>query len=346
MKKLLLFILVLVMCLFVCACGEKGSSAKNDATKAESNIDSSSASESESETETEEQSEPEVVIYQFGDSITSPSGMFVFTPSADGFTNALGNTMNETYLLPVDEAESNNPYAADEGKTMLYFSAVVDYVGDSKQNETFDFSFKVDFDNGYVFEGSSGKGFSFDKEDWTSNAVKFEPLGSDKICYVRFCIEVPETLKIDVDKDLVAIFTIEEEEFSFSIDAKALADAEAKLLAEKEAERADKMTKVDDALANEIKSKMQGTFSWDIYGYAASRLYTTTHELTFNGDTVYIKTTNSLMNSVLNNQGTYYIAKAYIVMDFADGSHACMPYTYENGELSISSEFEGAFYTA
>ena len=119
MKNTLLFVLILAMCLSVCACGKNGGSAKNDDVEVESYADSSSEYASESESETEH--EAENVIYQFGDSITSPSGMFVFTPSADGFTKSLGNTMDETYLLPEDKAESNNPYAAEEGKTMMYF---------------------------------------------------------------------------------------------------------------------------------------------------------------------------------------------------------------------------------
>ena len=106
------------------------------------------------------------------------------------------------------------------------------------------------------------------------------------------------------------------------------------------------MTEVDAELSKEIKGKLQGSWGWSAYGTAGSQVYTITHDLTFSGDAVTIRTETTLMNTTMQNTGTYYIAKAYIVMNFQDGSQACMPYTYENGEISLSQEVEGAFYTA
>ena len=283
----------------------------------------------------------------FGDSVTSPSGMFVFTPTFDGFAAAVGNWPDENYLRPNGRGvdESNNPYVADEGKVMMYYSGVVEYIGDSKSTETFDFNFKVDYDDGYVFT-ESGKGYSSNESDWGYGAASFEPLSSDTSRYVRFCVEVADTLEKDFEKQTVTIFTIEGEEFTYLVDTKAAADARAEREAAEEAERQARMEPVDDTLAVEIKEKIQGTFSWSISGFAGDSVYITSHELTFDGDTVYIQTKNSLIDSTLNNTGTYYISNAYFVLDFQDGSQALMPYTYENGEVSMSSEFEGEFYTA
>ena len=338
MKKLLTLSLAAALTLSLVACGGGGSNGTS----------SSGNTTPDTQGTQDIQQEPESVIHNFGDSVTSPSGMFVFTPTFDGFAAAVGNRMNEGYLRPDGEGidESNNPYSADEGKVMMYYSGMVEYIGDSKSNETFDFTFKVDYDNGYVFEGGSGKGYSSDKSSWSGYGPTFEPLSSDTSRYVRFCVEVPDTLEKDFEKQTVTIFTIEGEEFTYLVDTKAAADAKAEREAAEEAERQARMEPVDDALAAEIKEKIQGTFTWSIPGVAGDRLYTTSHELTFDGDTVYIQTKNSLLNTTLNNTGTYYISNAYFVLDFQDGSQALMPYTYENGEVSMSSDMEGEFYTA
>lgn len=339
MKKLLTLTLAAALTLSLAACG--GGSGSNGTSSSGNTAPDTQGTQ-------DIQQEPESVIHNFGDSVTSPSGMFVFTPTFDGFAAAVGNRMNEGYLRPDGEGidESNNPYLADEGKVMMYYSGMVEYIGDSKSNETFDFTFKVDYDNGYVFEGGSGKGYSSDESSWSGYGPTFEPLSSDTSRYVRFCVEVPDTLEKDFEKQTVTIFTIEGEEFTYLVDTKAAADAKAEREAAEEAERQARMEPVDDALAAEIKEKIQGTFTWSIPGVAGDRLYTTSHELTFDGDTVYIQTKNSLLNTTLNNTGTYYISNAYFVLDFQDGSQALMPYTYENGEVSMSSEMEGEFYTA
>lgn len=344
MKKLLALMLAAALALSLAACG--GSGGTGDTGTPDGDNATPDTQETQ-DTQQDIQQESESMIYEFGDPVTSPSGMFVFTPAFDGFASAVANWPDENYLRPNGRGvdESNNPYVADEGKVMMYYSGVVEYIGDSKSTETFDFNFKVDYDDGYVFTGS-GKGYSSNESDWSYNAASFEPLSSDTSRYVRFCVEVPDTLEKDFEKQTVTIFTIEGEEFTYLVDTKAAADAKAEREAAEEAERQARMEPVDDTLAAEIKEKIQGTFSWSIPGFAGDRVYTTSHELTFDGDTVYIQTKNSLLNTTLNNTGTYYISNAYFVLDFQDGSQALMPYTYENGEVSMSSEFEGEFYTA
>jgi len=325
MKKTIALLLALAMCFTLCACGGEGKT------------DNSSLS--------------------FGDTITSASGMFTFTPSFDGFASALSNWGDETYLLPEgsekDLEASDNPYNAEDGKVMMYFSALLECVGEAKEKVSFDFSFRIEHD-GYIFDSNSSdvtspKGYSEDQESWDIGSgvtAAFEPMSSATTRYVRFAIEVPEQLKTDTEKETVLVLVIEEKEYSFIVDVKAAAEAEAARLAAAEAERADKLTEVDEALASEIMGKLQGTWSFSTYGTAGTSTYKVTHDITFSGDTVAIKTYNTLVNSTLSNTGTYYVGKGYIVLNFQDGSQALMPYTYENGEIAMSSEFEGSFYTA
>ena len=353
MKNALSLLLALVMCLSLCACGgetqpeaqptaapEDAASAAEEITSAEEGIDPAEADSAPA---------AEATVYQFGDSITSPSGMFVFTPQFHGFAAALANWPDANYLTPDGKGvdESNNPFVADEGHVMMYFSGVVEYIGDSKETETFSFAYQLDYDHGYLFDGPSGVRYSSDEEDWDTNEyASFEPLSSNTVRYVRFCLEVPEALESDVEKETILTIKIEGEPFVFNVDLAAAAQAKADREAAAEAEHAENMTLVDDALASEISSLLQGTWEWDVYGFAGNSMYTTSHALTFDGNAAYIETTNSLLNTYMSNQGTYSITNAYIVSDFEDGSQACMPYTYANGELSISQEFEGEFYTA
>lgn len=353
MKNALSLLLALVMCLSLCACG--GSEAQpetqpNDtADKAPVAEEIPAAEEGTESASAESAPAAEATVYQFGDSITSPSGMFVFTPQFHGFAAALANWPDANYLTPDGKGvdESNNPFVADEGHVMMYFSGVVEYIGDSKETETFSFAYQLDYDHGYLFDGPSGVRYTSDGEEWgTSEYASFEPLSSDTARTVRFCLEVPEALETDVEKETILTIKIEGESFIFNVDLAAAAQAKADREAAAEAAHAENMAPVDEALASEISSILQGTWEWDVYGFAGSTMYTTSHALTFDGDYAYIETENSLLNTYLSNEGTYYIANAYIVIDFADGSQACMPYTYTNGELSISQEFEGEFYTA
>lgn len=325
MKRIIALLLALMMCLTLCACGEGGNGGEPSS-------------------------------YNFGDSITTESGMFVFTPAFDGFARALNNWGNENYLLPQGKTKdleaSDNPYFAEEGKTMMYFSATVEYVGDSKENESFDFSFKVDYD-GYVFDSTnsdtiSAKGYSLDQMSWdigSSATAEFEPLSSDTTRYIRFCIEVPEQVENDTEKQTSVIFTIGEKEYTFIADTKAAAEAKAAREAAAEAERAEKMAEVSEELASEIKSKLQGEWTFTTYGTIGTSVDATTHYLTFSGDSITVQTKNSVISGYLSSTGTYYVGNGYIVMNFDDGAQALIPYEYTNGELSLSSEFEGSFHS-
>lgn len=358
MKKGLCLILALVLCLSLCACSSSDNTSATSDTS-----DTSSISETIDETSSEitdesiesapastvEEPEESELLYNWGDSITTTSGMFIFTPMFDGIAPAVSNHPDENYLQPngrnIDD--SSNPYVADDGKVMMYYSAQVEYVGNSKSNEEFSFSAKLDYDNGYVFD-AEGIRYSSDGKDWNSgyDTTSFEPLSSDTTRTVRFCVEVPEIVETDFEKRTVTIISIEGEDYTFLVDTKAAAEEKAAREAAAEAERIENMTEVDAALAQEIKGKLQGTWSFSVYGYAANKLYTTTHDLTFSGDTVSVQTKNTLLNTTMSNTGTYYVAKSYIVLNLADGSQACMPYTYEDGALNMPKEFEGEFYTA
>ena len=168
----------------------------------------------------------------FGESVTTD--LFRFTPSFDGFADEVANWPDENYLTPNGKMAGSNPFKADDGKVMMYFSATVDYIGNSKTNESFSLWYRVDFDNGYIFDGkhdynsnpfdseearyTTGWGNSTDNKEWDySNSMTFAPLSSVKKRYVRFAIEVPSVLQTETGKSLIVIFTIDGKQYTYKI---------------------------------------------------------------------------------------------------------------------------------
>ena len=117
---------------------------------------------------------------------------------------------------------------------MMYFSGTINYVGESKQNESFGYNFTIDYDDGYLFEFAggdawnsglgyhSGAGIVEDPDniqtgDWEYDcSATFEPLSSKKSRYVRFCIEVPNQLEADSENILIT-FHLNGEDFIYTM---------------------------------------------------------------------------------------------------------------------------------
>lgn len=213
MKKLAVLMLALAVCMSLCACG-----GSEEAVPAETENVTEAATEAATEEVTEAPTEP-TKIYHFGEPIETE--MFMITPSFDGFAEELGNWPDENFLTPDGKISGGNPFKADEEKVMMYFSAVVEYVGDSKQNETVAIGGSVDFDNGYIFPlDSYDCGFTVDMDDvdWKySNIMSFEPLSSKTTRYFRFCFEVPTQLETETDKPLVVKLGVNGAEYIYEI---------------------------------------------------------------------------------------------------------------------------------
>lgn len=214
LKKIIALLLAAILCLSFAACGI--------------NSNSEATGKKDEETVTHEDNS---VTYKFGDTITTADNMFEFTPVFEGYAEKLANWPDEGYLTPYGAISGKTPYEADEEKVMMYFSGKINYIGEAKENKTFRYDFTVDYDNGYLFEFAEGdawnrgKGYhsgcgvttGADYSEWKyNNFATFEPLSSNKIRNVRFCIEVPVQLKSNQEK-IVFNFYLNGENYNFVI---------------------------------------------------------------------------------------------------------------------------------
>lgn len=87
----------------------------------------------------------------------------------------------------------------------------------------------------------------------------------------------------------------------------------------------EKYAPVDDALANEVSSNLQG--EWE---YTDSGLTTT---LLIDGNNITV--TASAGGSSISNQGTYIVCKDFVLITYETGKRAKMAYDIDNGEFSF-----------
>jgi len=105
--------------------------------------------------------------------------------------------------------------------------------------------------------------------------------------------------------------------------AENTADLEARRTA-LEAFRAEKFVPVDDALASEIVSSVQG--EWE---YSNNNVK---YVMLFEGNNFSVTTTAG--GASLNSQGTYVVCKDFVLITYDTGKRARIDYTYENGEFN------------
>ena len=160
----------------------------------------------------------------FGDTVTTEDDLFTFTPTFGGFAPEVGNWPDENYLTPDGTAVGSNPFKAEEEKTIMWFSADVEYIGDSTENETFSYAFTVVYDGDYEF-ASDPYNCSYTEDpaggEWDqgsdSTTMTFEPLSSKTTRLARLCIEVPQQLETDTAAPLQVIFTLNGAEYAYQI---------------------------------------------------------------------------------------------------------------------------------
>ena len=214
MKKLALILTIILMLSVTSCIGNKNTESADDQSGNVSSEDT------------------EMMQLTFGESIETE--MFKFTPSFDGFADEVANWPDENFLTPNGKISGSNPYKAADGKTIMYFSGIVEYIGNSKENESFSIGYIVDYDNGYIFNGNhdynssalesedsryhTGWGNTVDKSDWDyENHMTFAPLSTVTKRIVRFVIEVPAVLKESNEKSLNVIFTIDGQKYCYKV---------------------------------------------------------------------------------------------------------------------------------
>ena len=92
-----------------------------------------------------------------------------------------------------------------------------------------------------------------------------------------------------------------------------------------------KYAPVDDALASEIKEKLQSHGQWEYSAPAGNT--TATYYVDFNGDSFKIKCV--LAGYQISNQGTYIVCKDLLLITYDNGEKSTMNYDYENGTITI-----------
>lgn len=211
MKKVLSLILALVLCLSLFACGSSPSEKQPSSMDAVPESSSTAPTASDTTDVT-----PDEVVYTMGQTVSTE--IFEFTPVFEGFADEVANWPDENFMTPDGKISGNNPFKADEDKVIMYFSADVKYIGNSKSNETFSYDFTIDYADGYIFEFNERYDCGVQNDDgWDySNEITFEPLSSEKDGYVRFCIEVPSQLESDPNNILI-IFNIGGNDYQFSL---------------------------------------------------------------------------------------------------------------------------------
>ena len=112
--------------------------------------------------------------------------------------------------------------------------------------------------------------------------------------------------------------------------AENTADLEARRTA-LEAFRAEKFVPVDDALASEIVSSVQG--EWE---YSNNNVK---YVMLFEGNNFNVTTTAG--GASLNSQGTYVVCKDFVLITYDTGKRARIDYTYENGEFNWTGYLQG-----
>jgi len=119
-------------------------------------------------------------------------------------------------MTPAGKISGTTPYAASDEKTVMYGQIDVAYIGNEKSNVPLKIDISVDYDNGYIFDGSAvhiGNCVSVDG-DWKYNGeMTFEPLSSNTSRVLRYCVVVPAQVESAADKSLLVTILVNGEAF-------------------------------------------------------------------------------------------------------------------------------------
>lgn len=256
---------------------------------------------------------------------------------------ALGNTQDETYYLPKEysaEDDSDNPFVAAKGHTlvaMTYTLANLD-----RASVDLDGSFNPGFLSiGYNGESYSGEThYGYEKEaggSWEIYSSMNVLLSAGETASYRCYVDIPVEAA-DLNDTFTVTFTLpnsqgESEDFTYAVTAEdraaaeeAAAQAQAEEDAAAQAEQEARLEEIDPALSAEISQQLQGEWQYTSGPVA--------YTVTFDGDYCYVSATAG--GQTVTNEGPFSVRKEVILIEYTMGDHpVTMPYTYENGELSI-----------
>lgn len=312
MKKALSLILVLILCIGLCSCGDSNSMPE--------------ATEAILPTETEATQPPATeVVYKLGDMIETE--LFKITPSFAGYAKELANWPDENYMTPAGQFSGSSPYSASDGKTAMYGQVQIEYIGNEKTDVSLAIGISANYDDGYIFEGADvdmGNCISVDGDWQYDGQMTFEPLSNSTSRILRYCIEVPEQVEANADKSLLVTFFVNDEAFVYDFRS-------AEVLGSDYDPREEFYQPIDEETKNQIVSYLKGN------GLAEMGWYDTTvgvYTFTFDDTTV---TAVLPINSSYQYDfsGTYEVFSGTILITWDYGQQMHLDYTFDGTTLDI-----------
>ena len=260
---------------------------------------------------------------------------------------ALENTWGDDYYTAKTynaQEDAKNPFVAAKGHTLVAFMYTISNLDRASVDLDGTFNPKL-ITVGYQgksYENETHYGAAGTKDEF--GAMQWESYSSTNILlsagetetykgYMDIDTEAADlsdafTLSFDLPTAQGGIETVE-----FSIDSagqaaakQALEQSAANAQAAADAALAEALSEVDAAVADGVTAALQG--EWE---YSKDNVY---YELAFNGNAVTV--TSSVGGASLSNAGTFSVRRDYILLEYDNGARAGLPYTFENGELSMS----------
>lgn len=331
MKKALSLLLILMLCLSVCACGNTkdenvSETVSEEVIEKENEEIIEEVTEEESEEVTEEaETEVEEVIYVLGDIIETD--LFKITPSFTGYAYELANWPDENFMTPAGKFSGQTPYGGDEEKTTIYGEILVEYVGNEKSDVTLNLNLSADYDDGFIFTGEDvdiNYCVSLDGDWKYDNYMTFEPLSSSTTRIVRYCISVPEVVETTSEKPLLVTIFVNDEAYTYDFRS-------TEVLGSDYDPRAEFYQPVDDETKNQIVSYLKENGLAEVGWYDQ-----TVGVFTFTfGDTSVDAVLPINGNYVYEFTGTYEVYSGSILIDWDYGEQMHLDYTFDGSTLEI-----------
>lgn len=174
MKKFLLLLLTLSICISACACGND---AQSDSSQIEVSSDTVSETSSDVVSQTsdetisdESESEPIENYYKIGDTVSTDIAKFTLDEAV--FAIALNNTTGDTYRTPKEydpKKDAKNPYVAATGHTFAYFSYTLENLDRANLNISLENLVKVEYNNETYKKAKTGAVYYYQPHEYLDN---------------------------------------------------------------------------------------------------------------------------------------------------------------------------------
>lgn len=315
MKRTIALLLSLVMALSLCACG--GEKPAGDTDKA-------------------------LVLGETGETDVAS-----ITLDWAEFAIALENTWGDDYYNAKEydaQEDAKNPYVAAKGHTLVTFIYTISNLDrtsidlDGYFNDNF-ITVKYQGES-YADEthyGAMGTKDQFGVIQWESYSSANILVGAGETETYKGYIDI-DTEATDLTDAFTLVFNVpnaqgETEAIEFAVDSEgqaaaknALEQSTAAAQAAADAALEESLSEIDSGVAESVTKELQG--EWE---YNTDKIY---YDIAFDGNRVTVETKIN-GSDALSNSGTFSVRRDYILIEYDNGARAGIPYTFENGELTL-----------